>query len=112
MPPAGLMGGNCFEENLSKTEGNRRIRPAFYTLFSSFDTSRGGDRRPQHASWRVGVSCKIFTEPLCRKNQTLILVPVLRLLLHERYGPTYVLTIFRSGAERLNNFKEEKYDDS
>jgi hypothetical protein len=39
-------------------------------------------------------------------------VPILRLLLHERYGPTYVLTIFRSGAERLNNFKEEKYDDS
>ncbi len=39
-------------------------------------------------------------------------MPVLQLLLHERYGPTYVLTIFRSGAERLNNFKEEKYDDS
>ena len=39
-------------------------------------------------------------------------MPVLRLLLHELYGPTYILTIFRSGAERLNNFKEEKYDDS
>jgi hypothetical protein len=39
-------------------------------------------------------------------------VPVLRLLLRELYGPTYILTIFRSGAERLNSFNEEKYDGS
>jgi hypothetical protein len=39
-------------------------------------------------------------------------VPVLRLLLRELYGPTHILTIFRNGAERLNSFKEEKYDDS
>ena len=38
-------------------------------------------------------------------------MPVLRLLLHERYGPTYVFNSFFSGAERLNNL-EEKYDDS
>ena len=54
-------GGELFDENLSKTEGNRRIRPAFFTQYSQvFDTSREGgeeDRRPQHASWRVGVSC-------------------------------------------------------
>ncbi len=56
----------------------------------------------------VKSSPKLFS----KKNQTLILVPVLRLLLHELYGPTYILTFFRSGAERLNNFKEEKYDDS
>ena len=54
-------GGGTVEENLSKTEGNRRIRPAFlHTILKFFDTSREGgeeDRRPQHASWRVGVSC-------------------------------------------------------
>ena len=40
------MGGTV-EENLSKTEGNRRIRPAFlHTILKFFDTSReGGGRR-------------------------------------------------------------------
>jgi hypothetical protein len=31
-----LDGGNCFEENLSKTEGNRRIRPAFLHTILKF----------------------------------------------------------------------------
>jgi hypothetical protein len=54
-------GGELFDENLSKTEGNRRIRPAFSHIILKFLTrvEKGGkeDRRPQHASWRVGVSC-------------------------------------------------------
>ena len=37
---------------------------------------------------------------------------VLRLLLHDLYGPSHILTIFRNGAERLNSLNEEKYDDS
>jgi len=60
----------------------------------------------------LGSPVKSSPNLFAEKNQTLILVPVLRLLLRELYGPTYILTIFRSGAERLNNFKEEKYDDS
>ncbi len=38
------------------------VRP--FKLRSSFYTSRGGDRRPQSAVWRVGVSWQIVTEPL------------------------------------------------
>ena len=35
-------------------------------------------------------------------------MPVLRLLLHERYGPTYVLTILlTTGIEILNNFRRK-----
>ena len=33
---------------------------------------------------------------------------VLRLLLHDLYGPSHILTIFRNGAERLNNLNERK----
>ncbi|MFN9905064.1 MAG: hypothetical protein ACK56F_02920 [bacterium] len=44
-------GGKLFDEICLKTEGKRRTRPAFFTHYSQvFDTSRGGDRRPQHAS--------------------------------------------------------------
>ena len=49
-------GGNLMK-NLFKPKESSSKGPVF-TLLSSFDTSReGGDRRPQHASWRVGVSC-------------------------------------------------------
>ena len=94
MPPAGLVGGTVFEENLSKTEGNRRIRPAFlHTILKFFDTSRGGgSEAPTRQLARWGLLL-IFHRTSQIKIQTSLLVPVLRLLLHERYGPTYVLTI-------------------
>ncbi len=91
---------------------NRRLRP-FFTLFSSFYTSRGGgSEAPTRQLARLGSPVKTSPNLLAEKNQPLILVPVLRLLLRELYGPTHILTIFRNGAERLNNLNEEKYDDS
>ena len=96
MPPAGLVGGgNCLKKNLFKTEGNRRIRPAFlHTILMFFDTSRegGGSEAPTRQLARWGLLL-IFHRTSLIKIQTILLVPVLRLLLHERYGPTYVLTI-------------------
>ena len=88
-------GGELFEENLSKTEGNRRIRPAFlHTILKFFDTSRegGGSEAPTRQLARWGLLL-IFHRTSQIKTQAILLVPVLRLLLHERYGPTYVLTI-------------------
>ncbi|MFO0006635.1 MAG: hypothetical protein ACK559_36510, partial [bacterium] len=77
-----------------------------------FTRVEGGIGGPNTPGGALGSPVKTSPNLLAGKNQTLILVPVLRLLLNEWYGPTYVLTVFRSGAERLNNFKEEKYDDS
>ena len=42
----------------------RKIVGSAFRLRSSFYTSRGGDRRPQSAVWRVGVSWQIVTKPL------------------------------------------------
>ena len=86
--------GGLFEENLSKTEGNRRTRPAFFTQYSQvFDTSRGGgSEAPTRQLARWGLLL-IFHRTSLIKIQTIRLVPVLRLLLHERYGPTLVLMI-------------------
>ncbi len=53
----------------------RKIVGSAFRLRSSFYTSRGGDRRPQSAVWRVGVSCQIVTEPLL-SNLNSILVYV------------------------------------
>ncbi|MFN9906946.1 MAG: hypothetical protein ACK56F_12635, partial [bacterium] len=56
-----LEGGNCVCEIWIKTK-NRRFGLLNYTQV--FYTSKGGDRRPQSAVWRVGVSWQIVTEPL------------------------------------------------
>jgi hypothetical protein len=40
------------------------VGTAFLNYTQVFYTSRGGDRRPQSAVWRVGVSWQIVTEPL------------------------------------------------
>ena len=89
------MGGTV-EENLSKTEGNRRIRPAFLRTTLKFLTrverGGGGSEAPTRQLARWGLLL-IFHRTSRIKIQTILLVPVLRLLLHERYGPTYVLTI-------------------
>ena len=98
-----------FEVKICLNQRNRRLRP-FFTLFSSFYTSRGGGiGGPNTPAGALGSPVKTSPNLLAEKNQTLKLVPVLRLLLRELYGPTHILTILRNGAERLNNFKEEKY---
>ena len=57
VPPTGLKMGGTVDVKICLNQRNRRLRPFFHTTLKFFDTSRGGDRRPQHASWRVGVSC-------------------------------------------------------
>ncbi len=53
----GFEGGNCgFAVKSGLNQGI--VGTAFFTLLSSFFTRvEGGDRRPQSADWRVGVSC-------------------------------------------------------
>jgi hypothetical protein len=54
-------GELCVKSGLKQEKSS--VRP--FKLHSSFYTSRGGgDRRPQSAVWRVGVSWQIVTEPL------------------------------------------------
>jgi hypothetical protein len=62
-----MLGGEFEEGELRVKSGLKQeklsVRP--FKLRSSFYTSRGGgDRRPQSAVWRVGVSWQIVTEPL------------------------------------------------
>ena len=54
-----LKRGNCVK---SLKQEKLSVWP--FKLRSSFYTSRVGDRRPQFAVWRVGVSWQIVTEPL------------------------------------------------
>ena len=90
------MGGELFDENLSKNRRESSYKARFFTQYSQvFDTSREGGRRiggPNTPAGALGSPVN-FTPNLSDKIQTIRLVPVLRLLLHERYGPTYVLTI-------------------
>ncbi len=63
-------------------------------------TSRGGDRRPQSAVWRVGVSWQIVTEPLLRILTSILVYVFLRLLWCGLYGPSYVNS-FKSGVKKI-----------
>ena len=95
-PLAWRWGGTAIDEKSGLNQGIVVSKALFFTLFSSFDTSRGGGRRiggPNTPAGALGSPVK-SSPNLLAKNQTLILVPVLRLLLHELYGPTYILTIF------------------
>ena len=42
----------------------KMVGTAFLTTLKFFTRVEGGDRRPQSAVWRIGVSWQIFTEPL------------------------------------------------
>ena len=89
------MGGTVLMKICLKTEGNRRIRPAsFLHIILKFLTrvEGGGSEAPTRQLARWGLLLILHRTSLI-KIQTIRLVPVLRLLLHERYGPTYVLTI-------------------
>ena len=86
-------GGKLFDEICLKTEGNRRTRPAFLHNILKFLTRvEGGSEAPTRQLARWGLLLILHRTSLI-KIQTIRLVPVLRLLLHERYGPTLVLTI-------------------
>ena len=62
------MGGNCFEENLSKTEGNRRIRPAFLHIILKFLTRvEGGIGGPNTPAGALGSPVN-FSPNLSDKN--------------------------------------------
>ena len=62
-------GGNCFDENLSKTEGNRRIRPAFLHTILKFLTrvERGGIGGPNTPAGALGSPVN-FSPNLSDKN--------------------------------------------
>ena len=49
-------GGTAIEVKSGLNQRNRRLRP-FSHYSQVFTRVEGGDRRPQHAIWRVGVSC-------------------------------------------------------
>ena len=73
---------------------------AFFTLFSSFYTSRGGgSEAPIRQLARWGLLLNRHRTSLAEKNQTSILVSVLRLLLHDLYGPSHILTILETGLK-------------
>ena len=101
------MGGTAIEVKSGLNQRNRRLRP-----FSDYSQVEGGIGGPNTPAGALGSPVKTSPNLVAEKNQTSILVPVLRLLLHDLYGPTHILTILRNGDERLNNFKEEKYDGS
>ena len=104
-------GGTAIEVKSGLNQRNRRLRP--FTHYSQvFYTSRGGIGGPNTPAGALGSPVKTSPNLLAEKNQTLILVPVLRLLLHDLYEPSHILTNFRNGAERLNNLNEAKHDDS
>ncbi len=56
VPPTGLKMGGTVDVKICLNQRNRRLRP-FSHYSQVFTRVEGGDRRPQHASWRVGVSC-------------------------------------------------------
>jgi hypothetical protein len=73
------------------------VRPYYFLDCSQvFYTSRGGDRRPQSAVWRVGVSCQIVTEPLLSKL-TSILVYVFTITFHTDVRAVVRKTDFKRG---------------
>ena len=105
------MGGTVVCCNIWIKPKESSVRP-FSHYSQVFTRVEGGIGGPNPTAGALGSPVKTSPNLLAEKNQTLILVPVLRLLLRELYGPTYILTIFRNGAERLNSFNEEKYDGS
>ena len=101
--------GGLLKKICLKPKGIVVLRPTFfYTILKFLTRVEGGIGGPNTPAGALGSPVKTSPNLLAEKNQTLILVPVLRLLLRELYGPTHILTIFRNGAERLNSFKWRK----
>ncbi len=86
----------------------RKIVGSAFRLRSSFYTSRGRDRRPQSALWRVGVSWQIVTEPLL-SNLNSILVYVFTITFYTVVRTSYVKQIL-SGVKNSNDSTETRHD--
>ena len=82
---------------------------AFFTLFSSFYTSRGGGlEAPIRQLARWGLLLKLHRTSLAEKNQTSILVSVFTITFAWLVRAVAHFNNFRNGAERLNNLNERK----
>ena len=92
------MGGTAIDVKSGLNQRNRRLRP-FSHYSQVFTRVEGGIEGPNPPAGALGSPVKTSPNLLAEKNQTLILVPVLRLLLRELYGPTYILTNFRNGLK-------------
>ena len=57
VPPTGLKMGGTVDVKICLNQRNRRLKALFSHYSQVLTRVEGGDRRPQHASWRVGVSC-------------------------------------------------------
>ena len=105
------MGGTAIEVKSGLNQRNRRLRP-FFTLFSSFYTSRGGgSEAPIRQLARWGLLLNRHRTSLAEKSNfntrvffTITFAWLVRAVAH--------FNNFRNGAERLNNLNEAKYDDS
>ena len=85
------------------------VGSAFFTLFSSFYTSRGGgSEAPIRQLARWGLLLKLHRTSLSEKNQTSILVSVFTITFAWLVRAVAHFNNFRNGAERLNNSNERK----
>ena len=93
------MGGTAVDVKSGLNQRNRRFG-LFHTILKFFYTSRGGGiGGPNPPAGALGSPVKTSPNLFSRKNQTSILVSVLRLLLHDLYGPSHILTILETGLK-------------
>ncbi len=92
------MGGTAIEVKIWIKPKESSFK-AFFTLFSVFTRVEGGIGGPNPPAGALGSPVKTSPNLLAEKNQTLILVPVLRLLLRELYGTSHILTILETGLK-------------
>jgi hypothetical protein len=74
-----------------------------------FTRVEGGDRRPQSAVWRVGVSWQIVTEPLLSNLNSILVYVFYDYFLLSSYGPSYVKHIL-NGVKNSNDLIETRHD--
>ena len=86
------MGGTAVDVKSGLNQRNRRFS-LFHIILKFFTQVEGGIGGPNPPAGALGSPVKTSPNLLAEKNQTLILVPVLRLLLRELYGPTHILTV-------------------
>ena len=87
---------------------NRRYG-LFHTTLKFFTrVEGGGSEAPIRRLARWGLLLKLHRTSLAEKSNFNTRVCFLRLLLHDLYGPSHILTVFRNGAEKLNNSNKSK----
>ena len=92
-------GGNCVfccEIWIKPKESSVRPFSHYSQVFTRVEGGIGGPNPPAGA---LGSPVKTSPNLFSRKNQTSILVSVLRLLLHDLYGPSHILTILETGLK-------------